>query len=211
MTVFLLFTLYVNANILQDTINKAPIGATLKLQDGIYNGNIVINKPLTIIGVGNNVIIKGEDKDIVVTINAHNVTLKNLTITNSGSRIEKLDSAIFMNKIENCTITKCKILNSLYGIDMNRVKNCTISNNYITSKDNPISLKGDALKVWYSSNNIIKNNIIEYSKDIKLTFAHHNRFINNTIKNNRFGIAMERSDHNIIEIIIFLTIQLHLW
>ena len=194
-----LFSLYLNANILQDAINKASIGATLKLRDGIYNGNIVIDKPIIIIGIGNNVIIKGEDKDTVVTIKASDVTLRNITIKNGGNRIDKLDSAIFMNKVENCTIANCKILNCLYGINMDMVKNSTISDNYITSKDNPISLKGDALKVWYSSNNTIKNNTIEYVKDIKLSFAHHNKIVNNTIKNNRFGITMERSNHNIIK------------
>ena len=117
----LLFYVYLNANMLQDIIDKAPYGATLQLQNSVYKGNIIINKPLIILGIGKNVIIQGEDKDTVITINSSNVILKNLTITNSGNRIEKLDSAISLNKVSNCTITKCRILNSLYGIDMNIV------------------------------------------------------------------------------------------
>ena len=47
------------ANILQETIDSAPLGATLKLPAGIYKGNIVINKPITILGKEDGVIIDG--------------------------------------------------------------------------------------------------------------------------------------------------------
>lgn len=191
------------ANTLQDAIDKAPSGSIVKLPAGIYFGKITINKPITIIGKDENVIIKGDNKGKIITINSSNVILKNLTITNSGSRMENLDSAIIMNKVTNCRIEDCKILDSLYGIDMIMVQNSVIANNYITSKKNDISLRGNALKLWYSNNNTIQNNIVDKSRDVTLTYSNHNLIQNNTFKNNRFALHISLSNNNIVKNNIF--------
>ena len=66
-----------SSNILQDAIDKAPSGSILKLPNGIYKGQITINKPITIIGVGDKVIIDGENKGTVITAKGSYITLKN--------------------------------------------------------------------------------------------------------------------------------------
>ncbi len=199
--IILFFALFSSlySNTLQETIDKSAPYSTLKLSSGIYLGKIIINKPITILGIENNVIIKGNNTGQIITVNSSNVILKNITITNSGNRMDNLDSAIVMTKVKNCQVSNCKILNSLYGIDMNMVQNSIISDNYITSKDNPISLKGDALKIWYSNNNIIKNNIIDNSRDITLTYSHNNKLINNTFTNNRFATHIYLSNNNLVQ------------
>lgn len=192
-----IFSLY--AGILQETIDKTPAGSTLKLSSGIYSGKLIINKPITITGKEDGVIIRGDGVGKVITINSSNVVLKNLIITGSGNRMEKLDSAITMNSVKNCEINNCKILDSLYGIDMNMVENSIISNNYITSKKNEIGLRGDALKIWYSNNNIIKNNTIESSRDVTLTYASHNTVEGNTFLHNRLALHLSKSHQNMIK------------
>ena len=197
----LLFLLSIStfANILQETIDRAPVGATLKLPTGTYSGNIVINKPLTLIGKTKKVIIKGEGKGTVITVNSSNVVLKNLHITNSGERMENLDAAIELHHVNECKISHCTITDSLYGIDMNMVNDSIISDNHITSKKFDISLRGDALKIWYAKNNVIKNNTIDMARDVTLTYAHHNLIEGNTFLNNRFGLHLSMSHHNTIK------------
>ncbi len=187
------------ANILQETIDKTPAGSTLKLSSGTYSGKLIINKPITIMGKEDGVIIKGDGVGKVITINSSNVVLKNLVITGSGNRMDKLDAAITMNSVKNCEITHCKILDSLYGIDMNMVEDSIISNNYITSKKNEIGLRGDALKIWYSNNNMIKNNTIESSRDVTLTYASHNTIKGNTFLHNRLALHLSKSHQNMIK------------
>jgi len=196
--VFIFFISTLHSNILQDAIQKAPSGSILKLSKGIYLGNIIIDKPLTIIGE-ENVIIDGNNSGTVITINSSNVTLKNLTITNSGSKMYNIDSAITIKKAKNCEINSCKLLNSLYGINMIMVKNSFIINNYITSIKNNISLRGDALKIWYSHNNIFKKNIIDRARDVTLTYSNENIIESNILKNNRFAIHISHSNKNILK------------
>ena len=190
---------YASANVLQDAIDSAPPGATIKLPAGNYSGNIIINAPLTILGKDESVVIDGREFGTVITINSSDVVLKNLTIANSGSRMENLDSAIFINSVKRVTISHCKLLNSLYGIDMKMVEDSLIEGNYIDSKKLEISMRGDALKIWYSHNNSIKNNTIENSRDVTLTYSNNNTLENNTFLHNRFATHISLSSNNTLK------------
>ena len=188
-----------SANILQDAIDSAPSGATIKLPAGNYIGSVVINRPIIIIGKAEDVRIDGENSGRVITINSPDVILKNLIIANSGSRMENLDSAIFINSVKRVTVSHCKLLNSLYGIDMKMVEDSLIEGNYISSKKLDISLRGDALKIWYSHNNRIKDNTVENARDVTLTYSNNNTLENNTFLYNRFATHISLSKNNTLK------------
>ena len=199
MKTFLIFFLFISAlfaNPLQDAINQAAPFSIIKLQKGLYKGNIIIDKPLSIEGLEDDVIIEGDGLGSVVTISASSVSLNNITIQKSGTQMHRLDAAISMKKVSSCKIRHCKILDSLYGIDMDMVQNSLIEENYITSKKYDIGLRGDGLKLYYSNNNIIRNNTIEAVRDITLNYSHNNYFESNTILKNRFGVHLSLSKGN---------------
>jgi len=195
----LVFISHLFANPLQEAIDSASPYSTLKLPSGIYIGNITIGKPLTIIGKNKDVTIQGSGVGSVITITSSHVTLKNLTITGSGSRMDRIDSAISIKNATQCEVNNCKIINSLYGIDMDMVSESIIANNYITSKDLDISLRGNALKMYYSDNNLIQNNAIENSRDVTLNYSNANLFKNNIFKNNRFATHISLSHNNFFD------------
>ena len=197
--VFLFLLTQASANILQDAIDSAPSGATIKLPAGNYIGSVVINRPIIIIGKAEDVRIDGENSGRVITINSPDVILKNLIIANSGSRMENLDSAIFINSVKRVTVSHCKLLNSLYGIDMKMVEDSLIEGNYISSKKLDISLRGDALKIWYSHNNRIKDNTVENARDVTLTYSNNNTLENNTFLYNRFATHISLSKNNTLK------------
>jgi len=188
-----------HAGTLQDSIDVATPYSTLKLHSGIYEGRVIIDKPITILGVGSGVVIKGDGIGSVVSIKSSDVILKNLTISNSGERMDKLDSGIALERVSRVVIDGCRILDSLYGINMSLVNHSSILNSFITSKPNDISLRGDALKIWYSNNNIIKGNTIDSSRDTTLTYADNNRIVANRFSNSRFGLHISSSKHNTIQ------------
>ncbi len=196
---FLAFISCLSSNTLQDAIDKAEAGSVIKLQNGIYIGKLNITKSLIIKGIGDDVIIKGDGIDDVITIQSDNVTLDNLTITNSGNRIENLDSAILVKNSKNIKIINCKIIDNLYGINLKIVKDSIFKNNYIKARDNDISLKGDAFKIWYATNCIIENNIIESNRDTTLTYSNNNIIKDNKFINNRYGTHISLSKNNILK------------
>ena len=193
---FLLFPTLLFSNLLQKTIDTAPPYATLKLQEGIYEGNIRITKPLTIEGINDKVIIKGDAKGSVISIRSSFVILKKLHITNSGIDMQKIDAAVSMRQVQNCEVRDCNISDVLYGIDMDRVSSSVIADNYITTKENTLPLRANALKLYYAHHNIIQANKIENVRDVTLNYSHHNLFKNNIFIGNRFATHLSLSNNN---------------
>ncbi len=190
--IILLYISFLYSSPLQDAINKASAYSTIKLSNAVYNGSIIINKPLTILG--NNTTIKGDKVGDVIKILSDKVVLKNLTIINSGNRVENLNSAISLTKANYCKIDNCIIKNCLYGINLAISNHNIISNNQISSFDYlPLSQKGGGVKIWYSNHNIIKNNIIKDVKNNVINFSKNNQFINNQFYNSMFALHLSNS------------------
>ncbi|WP_457748237.1 nitrous oxide reductase family maturation protein NosD [Sulfurimonas sp.] len=186
-------------NILQEAIDKAPSGSTLKLPTGVYKGNVIINKPLAIIGQGENVVIDGQNFGTVITITSSYVTLKNLKIINSGDRHEKLDAAISVVKSTQSEISHCVIKDCLFGIDLQMVTNSIVSDNNISSKNLELGLRGDGLRLWYSNDNIVRHNSLIKSRDMVVWYSHGNTIIDNYGKYNRYSLHFMYAGKNLIK------------
>ncbi|MBE0513377.1 nitrous oxide reductase family maturation protein NosD [Sulfurimonas sp.] len=199
---FVLLTLFLpllSANVLQKAIDDAPVGSILKLPEGVYKGSIVINKPLTIIGKEDGVVIDGEGKGTVITIKSSYVTLKNLRITGSGDRHENVDAAITISEAKQCEVSNCTIDDCLFGIDMQMVSNSIISNNTITSKDFDLGLKGDGLRLWYSHDNIIRKNSLIRSRDMVVWYSHGNLIEENIGEYCRYSLHFMYAGKNYVK------------
>jgi len=186
-------------NILQEAIDQAPAGSILKLPAGVYKGSIVIAKPLSIIGTQDGVVIDGENEGTVIKVTSPYVTLKNLTIINSGDRHENIDAAITITNASQCEISHCTIKDCLFGIDLQMVHNSIIANNNIRSKDVELGLRGDGLRLWYSNDNIIRKNSLIKSRDMVVWYSHGNEIVENYGKNNRYSLHFMYAGKNIIK------------
>ncbi len=186
------------AGILQDAIDKAPAGSILKLPKGVYKGSIVIKKPLSIIGKEDGVIIDGEGTGTVIEIKSPYVTIKNLTVTGSGDRHENIDAGIKLSDSKHSEISNCKVLDSLFGIDVAMTNNSIVSNNYITSKDLDLGLRGDGLRLWYSHDNIVKHNKVVKSRDMVVWYSHGNEISENFGEYNRYSLHFMYAGKNFV-------------
>ncbi len=195
----LLLPIFLFGNVLQNAIDNAPSGSILKLPAGVYKGNITINKPLTIIGKEDGVVIDAGGKGTVITTKGSYITLKNLKVIGSGDRHDKLDSAITMTDGKQCEVSNCVIEDCLFGIDMQMVSNSIIANNSISSKDFDLGLRGDGLRLWYSNDNIIKKNSLIKSRDMVVWYSHGNEIVGNYGKYNRYSLHFMYAGKNIIK------------
>lgn len=139
---------------IQAAIDACAENETIRIYEGIYVENLVINKSVTLIG--NHVdttIIDGDLIGNVITVNADNVQIYNLTLQNSGTVHVRPHyyAGIHMNSISN-TIINCKILNNANGIFLNS----TTNNNEFYS--NSISDNQNGIYSNVSSENSFKNN-----------------------------------------------------
>lgn len=195
-----LLSSFLSANALQDVINKAEPNSVLTLKSGVYKGNIIIDKPLSIIGDNKNSIIEGDFNSTVIKIRSSNVTLDNLHIRGSGQMHQNLDSAISVKDASYVEIKNCLIDDSLFGIDFDKVHNSKIIENNITSKDSlPLGLKGDGVRLWYSNDNLVRKNSLIRSRDMVVWYSHGNIIEKNYGKDCRYSLHFMYTGANIVK------------
>ncbi len=189
---------FVSANVLQDTIDKAPAGSKLELPAGVYKGNIVIDKPLIIDGKNQKAIIEGDGKGTVVTIKSSFVTLKNLTIRNSGAEHERIDAGVAAKKAKHISVVHNRIESCLFGIDLQQVSESNISNNWINSKPFSLGLRGDGVRLWYSNDNILRYNYLTHSRDFVVWYSHGNYIEYNYGEYGRYSLHFMYTGKNFV-------------
>ena len=167
-------------------------GHTIKVDAGIYNELLNVNKALEIVGEDKETtIIDGNGTGNVVNLVSTSVTITNFTVRNGGEsyvgiQIDTYDGHIISgNKVSNCVL----------GFDLFESNNNTIVGNILL--DN--SMVGISLA--YSNNNNISGNYVYGSTyGIKIEASSiRNDVTNNTVSEASYGIVMNSSSENIID------------
>ena len=137
---------------IQDAINDAKDGYIIYVYPGYYNENIVINKSISLIGIGEEKpVINGKGNEYTVLIEADNCTVKQFVIKNGKIGVKLTDADHI--KIENNTIRYASI-----GILLLNSSQSLIRNNTLNENGMGINLQG------FSNNNAIIGNIIYNNK-----------------------------------------------
>lgn len=190
----LVMTPAVSAGPLQDLISAAEDGDTVTPPPGLYEEHIIINKAIVLDGTSG-VIIDGGGTGTVVELLTDKATLKNFTIRNSGRLHNALDAALRV-KGSNNVIKDLKIENALFGIDVNGGGHNIIRRNDISSKDMPLELMGDSIRLWYSHFNRVEDNIIHATRDFAVWYSHENVISGNDIHHTRYGVHFMYAHQN---------------
>ncbi len=181
---------------LQELIEQTPAGGEVVLKPGRYLGPAVIEKALILDGQGK-VTIDGQGTGSVLTIKADGVVVKNVTLVNSGTSHDKVDSGILIrsskNKILNNTIKNC-----LFGIDMQEAHENQVIGNEISSQDATLGLRGDGIRVWASHRNTFSKNRVHDSRDMVIWYSNDNLIEDNEGWNNRYSLHFMYSGGNIV-------------
>ncbi len=183
---------------LQPMIDAAEPGATLTPRPGRYSGPVVITKPLTLDG-GGAVVIDGLGKGTVVHIKGDGITVKGLTVTNSGDQHNDIDAGIRIEGRNN-VVKDNSVEESLFGIDLQEADDNVVRRNRISSKgDAALGVKGDAIRLWYAHGNRIEENTIAKSRDLVVWYSLRNTIARNEVSDSRYGLHCMFAKDNVIE------------
>ncbi len=186
---------------LQATIDSMKKGAVLKLENNTYEGNIVIDKSLTLIGQKHTV-IKGDGTGNVISVKAPHVKLKNLTVTHSSmNRNSSEEYAAIKVYTNGNTIEHITIRHSFHGIYLSKAYHNIVRYNDIKGMGKgEIAAQGNGLHVFYAKSNLLSHNRIEGTRDgMFFDYANDNKSYDNNISNTRYGLHYMYSDGNIFK------------
>ena len=183
---------------LQELVDKTPEGGTLMLEPGTYAGRVLISKPITIDG-NNKAIVDAGGKGSVIVIKTDGAIVKNLHLTNSGESNNDLDSGVQVRG--NFNVIKNNIIdNVLFGVDLQQSRNNIVKHNYISSKDDfSLGQKGDSVRLWYSFDNKVLDNVTENVRDMVVWYSANNVISGNTTRNSRYSLHFMYSRYNLVE------------
>ncbi len=186
---------------LQPLIDAAKKGDIILLKPGRYAGGVVIDKAISLIGDGprEKIVIDAGGKGTVIKLKTDGATVKNLTITGSGESYNDLDAGIQVRGNFN-VIKDNRIENVLFGIDLQQCNSNIIKRNEISSfKHLGLGLRGDGIRLWYSRNNRIRNNLLHDVRDFVVWYSADNIIAENTVTDGRYGLHFMYSRYNLVE------------
>ncbi len=206
---------------LATAIAEANPGDVLTLAPGRYLGVVYIDRPLTLTGTHRAVIV-GQRQGTVVTIDAPDVTLRNLTIMGSGLDSQAIDAGIkILKKADRALISRNRVLGNLHGIDVHGGLDAQVLDNIIEgTRDRRMNDRGNGIYVWNSPGTIVEGNTVRWGRDgifsntsrkgvyrnnlfrdlrfaVHYMYTNHSEVVGNRSENNHIGFAL-MSSHNLI-------------
>lgn len=172
---------------------------TLLIKKGTYKEfNILINKPLTLVGEDFPV-IDGEEQGEIIRIAADNVTIDGLFLINVGTSYTSDYAAIRVVKSENFLIQNVVLEKLFFGIYLEKSNNGKVYHNKIIGDAVDEYNSGNGIQLWYSKNVVVDRNIVQGVRDgIYLEFSDNITINNNQSTNNlRYGLHFMFSNDDV--------------
>lgn len=195
-----------NYSSIQEAIDSSYDNNTIFVRKGIYYENIIITKPIELIGEDRDTtIINGNGSRSIIDISADYVKISGFTITNGSRNTEGMKIRGSYNIISNCNISSNnnyglyleanpKTLNNIikyntfynnnYGIYTQNAKTNNISSNTFTHN----TVYALYLSTTSNDNLISDNKFMENNYAIRIKSSMINEVINNLIINNQYGL-----------------------
>lgn len=178
----------------QELVDATAPNGTLIPPPGTYAGPVVLEHPITIDGRGQ-VTIDAGGRGSVIYVETDGATIKNLHLTNSGDSHNNMDSGVQVkgnfNVIKDNLIDDC-----LFGVDLAQSEHNIVRRNRISSKDLDLGMRGDAIRLWYSFNNKVTDNVIRNSRDTVVWYSRDNLIARNDARGGRYSLHFMYSERN---------------
>lgn len=183
---------------LQPLVDATADGERLRLKPGVYAGPVRLTRSIHLDG-GGAARVENAGEGTVITIDGNGITVQGLTIRGSGDQHEHIDAGIKArgryivvkdNVIENC----------LFGINFEQAHNSVIRRNTISSlAHHTLPQKGDAIRLWYSNDNLIEENSTSGARDSVVWYSKGNRVIGNSMTGGQYGLHFMYAHLNLAE------------
>lgn len=191
---------------LQARIDALAPGATLDVPPGIYEGDLYLDKPVTLVGRGRPV-LRGSGHGSVVRVRAHDVTLSGFDIDGRrGGDLGRDTSGVHV-AAPHVTIRDCRVHDALFGIYLRESDDATLDGNLVEGiPDRPPGEIGSGIHVWNSQRfHILGNTVVGTRDGMYIQSSSHGEVRHNHARDLRYGLHYMFSDDNVFEDNVFET------
>jgi len=185
---------------LQALVDAAAPGSTVTIPAGTYQGDLIIDRPLKLVGVGRPRLV-GAGQGSVVRIRAPDVTVEGVNVDGRGGGDLGRDSSGVHVAAARATVRDVRIERSLFGVYLREapgavVERCVIRG--IPGKD--AGEKGSGIHVWNTDGfTLVGNDLADVRDGLYIQSSSHGVIRGNVARDLRYGIHYMYSDDNVFE------------
>ena len=186
---------------LASALDRAQAGDEILLGAGRWRGPLLIETPLTLRGEAG-AVVNGRGQGHVIAVDAPDVQISGLTVTGSGSDLDRMDSGIFLTKrARGAQVRGNTLRDNLHGIRIQGARDSVVADNRIEGRRGRQSELGNGVSVWNAPGAVVEGNTITLGRDgIFVTVSKKNVFRANRMRNTRFAIHyMNTADSEVID------------
>ncbi|MES2019105.1 MAG: nitrous oxide reductase family maturation protein NosD [Pseudomonadota bacterium] len=170
-------------------IRAAAPGDSVLVERGRYDEHLLIDKPLTLRGIGRPTISGGNLGD-VIRVTASDVTIAGLVIRDSGIDAGALNAGVYVAPgADRFTLRGCALPYTLFGVALQKSNQSKVIDNIIIGKRDLLSAaRGNGIQVFNSADVEVTGNNISYARDgIYVDVSIRALFRGNKIHHLRYG------------------------
>lgn len=192
----------------QSRVDAARPGGLVLLEDGIYPGSVVINKPIRLITYGR-AVVDGEGEGSVILVTAPGTTITGIWVRGSGPgpvnsptgiRIEAADvrvEGVFVDdSYGGIAVMGAKRASLIGNVIRGRGKGQIVDEGHATGGEDEkatetggVSARGDGIALWDAESVLLRNNLVEKARDgIYLSFAAEVLIDGNLVRESRYAV-----------------------
>lgn len=177
---------------------QVTAGDRVLIARGHYRVNLVIDKPVALIGEPGAILDGGGHGD-VLRIRAADVVVKGLHLLGSGGNLTKMDAVIFVERSAVRMLIRDNLVDSkAFGIFIDKAKDARIINNQIRGDAGIRSQdRGNGIHLNNTTGALVENNDVRQTRDgIYIETSNHNILRGNHLHDLRYGIHYMYSYNN---------------
>jgi len=188
------------ASPLQARVDAAPAGATLLVEAGTYVGDLLIDRPLTLIGRGRPTLV-GSGEGSVVRVRAPDVTLSGFDIDGRAGGDLGRDSSGIHVAAARVTIQDCRISRSLFGVYLRESPEALVEKCFIRGIPGKApGEKGSGIHAFRTDRfRFLRNEVVEARDGFYLQSSSGGTVLGNVARDLRYGLHYMYSDDNVFE------------
>lgn len=187
-----------DCELIKDAIASVNPGDTILILPGVYQeGNIIIDKSLTLLGQ-DYPIIDGKGETEILSIIADHVSIIGLQIEHVGHSYLEDRAGIRVKESKHFVIENNRLMDTFFGIYLERADSGRIVSNFLQGLAEEEMSSGNAIHLWYSKYILIEDNEISHHRDgIYFEFVDHSKVLhNNSHHNLRYGLHFMFSNYD---------------
>lgn len=189
---------------LQALIDRAAPGDRVVVPEGQYDGDLLIDRPIALVGVGRP-LLRGSGHGSVIRVRAADVSIEGFDIDGGGKGDLGRDTSGIHIAAPRVTVRDCQIIRSLFGIYLRQSDDAVIENSTVIGiAGRDPGENGSGIHVWNSQRFHLTGNRISGTRDgFYIQSSSHGVVRGNRASDLRYGLHYMFSDDNLFEDNVF--------